>query len=85
MERKQRVQDAIIKVVDNQVDANDPPETKQTLVRLISEGFSMAEAKDLIGNVVVAEVFDVMTAGKPFDIDRYVTALNKLPEIPKVT
>lgn len=85
MERKQRVQEAIIKVVDNQIDANDPAETKQTLVRLISEGFSMAEAKDLIGNVVVAEVFGVMTAGKPFDNNRYVTALNKLPEIPKVT
>lgn len=84
MERKERLQQAIIQVVDNQIDANDPPETAQTLVRLISEGFAINEAKDLIGNVVVAEVFDVMTAGKPFDIDRYVAALNKLPEIPDI-
>ena len=84
MDQQQRLQQAIIQVVDTQVDSNDPPETKKTLVRLIAEGYSMDAAKELIGNVVVAEVFDVMTEGKPFDLDRYVAALNNLPEIPRV-
>ena len=79
---KQRLQRAIIEVVENQIAANDPPEIKKTLVRLISEGFSMQDAKELIGNVVVVEVFEVLKVGKPFDINRYVAALNKLPELP---
>lgn len=84
MTKQDRLKQAIIQVVDTQVDSNDPPETKQTLLRLIAEGFASDDAKDLIGNVVVAEVFDVMREGEPFDIDRYVAALNNLPQIPKI-
>lgn len=84
MERQQRLKKAIIQVVDNQIEANDPAETKQTLDRLVAEGYSQLEAKELIGNVVVAEVFDVMTAGEPFNLGRYVSALNKLPEMPSI-
>ena len=65
---------------DTQIDSNDPPETKQTFERLISEGFSEKVARELLGTVVIAEVFGVMKDGKPFDIERYVTALNKLPK-----
>lgn len=84
MERQQRLNQAIIQVVENQIESNDPPETKQTLARLISEGFSQPAAKELIGNVVIAEVFNVMAAGEPFDLNRYVTALSNLPETPKL-
>lgn len=85
MERQQRLNQAIIQVVDNQIAANDPPETNETLQRLVAEGFSLPAAKELIGNVVVAEVFDVLTAGEPFNLERYVAALDKLPEIPKIS
>lgn len=74
---------AILEVVDNQLAANDPPETKQTLERLISEGYSESEAKEFIGAVVVSEVFEVLQAQEVFDEKRYVAALNKLPEIPE--
>ncbi len=74
---------AITAVVQNQIESNDPPETKQTLDRLISEGFSAEEATDLLGCVVVAEVFEVLSKGEVFDIVRYVEALNRLPEIPE--
>lgn len=83
MEHNQRLKSAILEVVKNQLDSNDPPETKQTLERLIAEGFSKKEAKELLGTVVVAEVFEVMNAGKPFDKKRYVAALNRLPEVPE--
>lgn len=82
MERQQRLNQAIIQVVDNQIEANDPPEINLTLERLVSEGFSLPAAKELIGNVVVAEVFNVMAEGEPFDLNRYVSALDKLPELP---
>ncbi len=80
MDASNRINSAIIKVVDTQIETNDPPETKQTFERLISEGFSETTAKELLGTVVIAEVFGVLKEGKPFDIDRYVTALNKLPK-----
>jgi len=80
MESKDRLNAAIIQVVETQIDSNDPPETRQTYERLLSEGFSEKVSKELLGTVVIAEVFGVMKDGKPFDINRYVTALNKLPK-----
>lgn len=83
MKHNQRLKSVIIEVVENQIGSNDPPETKQTLDRLISEGYSKTEAKELIGNIVVTEIFEILKEGKPFDQKRYVNALNKLPEIPE--
>jgi len=80
MESNNRLSAAVIQVVETQIDSNDPPETKQTFERLISEGFSEKVAKELLGTVVIAEVFGVMKDGKPFNIERYVSALNKLPQ-----
>lgn len=85
MKHNQRLKSAILEVVENQIAANDPPEIKQTLERLIAEGFSEDEAKELIGNVVVVEVFEVLKAGKPFDIKRYAAALDRLPELPPLS
>ncbi|MDA3902863.1 MAG: hypothetical protein PF441_05355 [Desulfuromusa sp.] len=82
MKHNKRLKSAIIEVVENQIDSNDPPETTQTLNRLISEGFSKNEAKELIGSVVAAEVFEILKNGEKFDKNRYVTALNNLPKIP---
>lgn len=82
MKHNQRLKSAIIEVVDSQIELNDPPEIRQTLDRLIAEGFTEKEAKELIGNVVVMEVFEVLKAGQPFDIKRYAAALARLPELP---
>jgi uncharacterized lipoprotein len=79
---KQRLRSAIMQVVDNQLAANDPPETNQTLARLVAAGFSESAARELIGTVVVAEVFAVLQRGEPFDHGRYVAALDRLPETP---
>jgi Mg/Co/Ni transporter MgtE len=84
MESNTKIKNAIIEVVNIQIESNDPPETKQTFDRLVSEGFSIEEAKKLIGSVVVAEVFDVMTAERNFDIINYVAALNDLPKKPEI-
>ena len=74
---------AILEVVDNQIRDNDPPETSQTYARLVKEGHSKADAKRLIGCVVVSEIFDILKKKQPFDLKRYVEALGKLPELPK--
>lgn len=40
MKTNQRLNRAILEVTDNQIEANDPLETKQTLDCLLSEGYS---------------------------------------------
>lgn len=83
MEVDPRIQSAVLEVVETQVDTNDPPETGMTLIRLINEGYTPKDSKDLIGCVVLSEVFDVMKNGEVFDLQRYVDALNRLPQIPE--
>jgi len=82
MESNPRLKTVILQVVDNQLKGNDPPETKQTYNRLIKEGFSESEAKQLIGCIVSAEIFDVLKKEETFNRERFAKALNKLPELP---
>jgi hypothetical protein len=71
---------AILEVVDNQLKANDPPETKQTYERLQREGYSKAEAKRLIACVVVAHIYDILKHRRRFDQAAFVAELNALPK-----
>lgn len=72
----------ILEVVENQIRDNDPPETRQTLRRLIKEGFSREEAVELIGTVVVHEIYNVLKQNENFDCKRFVAALKQLPKLP---
>ncbi|HEY7316001.1 MAG TPA: hypothetical protein VIE89_00390 [Candidatus Binatia bacterium] len=76
------LQAAIIEVVENQLRNNDPPQTNQTFKRLIEAGHSEKEAKRLIACVVSAEIFDVLKKNEPFNLDRFIKCLNKLPTMP---
>lgn len=71
---------AIMDVVENQIILNDPPETKQTLERLIAEGYSRIEAKVFIGDIYFSELLGQLQAKKLFNPERYVSALSKLPK-----
>ena len=82
MEPNPRLKATILQVVDNQLEGNDPPETKQTYDRLLKEGFPESEAKRLIGCIVSAEIFDILKKKEKFNHERFVKALNKLPELP---
>ena len=73
---------AIMEVVENQLRDNDPPQTRQTFSRLIEAGHSEKEAKRLIGCAISAEIFDVLKKNEPFNLDRFVKGLNKLPAMP---
>lgn len=74
---------AILEVVDKQIRALTPPATKETFDRLLSEGVKEDEARRLIGCVVVSEIFDVLEEGQPYNEERYVDALKRLPELPE--
>lgn len=70
----------IMEVVDNQLRDNEPAETRQTYERLLGEGYSPEEARNLIGNIVVQEIYDVMKQGQPYDQARFVAKLLALPD-----
>mgnify|MGYP001765793366 CR=1 FL=1 len=74
--------EAIMEAVENQIETGEPPETKETLDRLLNEGYSNEEAKKLIGSVVAVEIFEVMKQKRTFDRERFVGALKRLPEPP---
>lgn len=74
---------AILEVVDNQLANNTPPETSQTFERLLREGKSDDEAKMLIASVVAVEIFEVLKRQEPFNNERFVKALHRLPELPE--
>jgi len=82
METNPRLKALIMQIVDNQLRGNDPPETRLTLDRLMREGCSKQEAKELIACVVTSEIYDVMKQDKPYDNDRFCAALARLPQLP---
>jgi hypothetical protein len=51
-------------------------------VRLIEQGHSEEQAKELIGCVVTSEMFDIMKNKEVFNPERYRAALAKLPQLP---
>jgi len=53
-----------------------------TLKRLMSEGYSEFEAKQLIGQGLAVELFDVMKKKVPFNEARYSRNLKHLPKEP---
>ena len=83
MKVNERLRDTIFEVIDNQIKADDPPETALTLERLVKEGYSDFQARQLIGKAVVIEVIDALKNKKPYNEQRYIQNLRNLPEEPQ--
>ncbi len=82
MESNEIVREQIFQIIENQRNSDDPKETNLTYKRLVDMGYTDYETKQLIGQCVAVEIYDVFTNRKPFDKDRYVRNLNKLPQEP---
>ena len=74
--------EALIEVVENQIQDNDPPETRITLDRLMTLGESRENAMRYIASVLSVEVFEIIKNQTPFNEERYLTNLKNLPELP---
>ena len=61
---------------------DEPVEVRQTLKRLISEGWSEEDSKILIAQCLIVEFWGISKFGEPFNLERYVNNLKKLPEEP---
>jgi len=73
---------AILEIVDNQLAAGLPIETRQTYDRLVGDGYTSEESRRLIGCVVVSEIIQVAQRHEPYDEGRFVAALYRLPKLP---
>ena len=82
MKPSDKIRAQIFEIIENQIKDGNPPETLSTTKRLIEEGFSDFEVKQLIGQCVAVELFTVLKHKKPFDEKRYVKNLKNLPEEP---
>jgi hypothetical protein len=82
MESNQIIREQIFEIIGNQIKSNTPPETSQTLKRLMNLGYSDLDARMLIGQCLVVELFNIFKYERPFNNDRYILNLKKLPEEP---
>ena len=81
-EADRRVLAAALQVVENQLRDGTPPETRETLDRLVDEGRTAAEAKRLIATVVLREMVGILRSNTPFDPAHFAAALHRLPALP---
>ena len=72
----------IFTAIENQIKNNNPPETKKAFNKLKSQGYTEFEAKQLIGQCVAVEIYNMLKYKKPYDNERYIRNLNNLPEEP---
>lgn len=73
------VRDAMLDTVLNQIDSGDPPEARETYDRLIDGGASNSQALQLMAAALRVEMTRMLTESTPFDNERYVAALQKIP------
>lgn len=76
--------DGVISIVENQLEAYDPPQVKQTLMRLMLSGMAREEAVEYIACALCIELEDVVNNGAAFDHERYARHLDALPDMPWV-
>jgi hypothetical protein len=77
-----RLRASFLQIVDNQLRANDPPETRETFNRLVAQGISEEDAKAYIAQAVCVETYDILKHKRPFNLQRYVKNLQLLPKQP---
>lgn len=54
-------------VVENQIAANDPPEARRALIRLLAEGLDRHEAVHAVGALMTEQMFDILKNKTPND------------------
>ena len=77
-----RVRAELRQILQNQMDAGEPPETKQTFERLRAAGVPEDEVWRLMSGVLAGELATMMREERLYDRDRYVRGLGSLPNWP---
>lgn len=73
-----RLKKLILEIVDNQLRDNNPPVTRESYDKLLAAGYSVQEAKEKIGAVVIEEIYDVLKENQVYDEEKYSEALEHM-------
>ena len=82
MKKNERIRSQIFEALKEQMKSNTPPEVKITYDRLRKEGYDDFETKQLLGQCLAVEIFQVIKFGKPYNEARYIKNLKGLPMEP---
>jgi hypothetical protein len=82
MKSNEIVREQFFEIIENQIRSNNPPETKETFKRLKGLGYSDLDTKKYIAQCLAVEIYDMIKKKRPFDLLKYTSNLNKLPEEP---
>lgn len=82
MKHNEELRKQILEVINNQLRENNPPETKATYTRLQKLGYDDFVTRQMIGQCLVVEIFDILKSGKPYNKERYINNLKALPKEP---
>lgn len=72
----------MLDTIEKQLADNNPPEVRETFDRLIDSGYAREETLRLIACALISEVFSVLKNNSPYDNNRYVANLKRLPTLP---
>lgn len=73
--------DDLREIVENQLNDGDPIKVTETLMRLMMTGTKREEAIEMMACALALEVFDVMKNESAFNLKRYNSHLDELPEM----
>ncbi|HMG91683.1 MAG TPA: hypothetical protein VK589_16610 [Chryseolinea sp.] len=82
MESNEKLREQIFKIIKNQLKDNNPPETKATYERLRKQGFDDFQTRQMLGQCIAVELFEILKFKKPFNRERYIKHLMELPKEP---
>ncbi|MFB2865441.1 hypothetical protein [Aeromonas sp. MdU4] len=75
-------EDALLEMVENQLNDGHPLQVKATLMRLVMKGTPREEALQYIACALGAELMAMEAEQGPFNLTRYGEFLDSLPEMP---
>jgi hypothetical protein len=79
MEKDFNLYQHLIKMVEQQIETNTPPATKETYTRLVNSGYDGETAKEKIAVIIAEEIYAMMgTEDKKLDLAHYAEKLSQI-------
>ena len=79
---RKAAREVLFEIIENQMKADNPPETKVTYHRLTAAGHSRKETMKLLACVLLVELNDMVREKRIYDEASYVKKLKALSRLP---
>ena len=74
----EQLRKTLLEIVETQISEGQPPETRQTVARLIASGYSRQEAIEMVAVALAEEIWEVTQKQRPFNRKHYKVLLDGL-------